>query len=201
VSPTGRFTDKTYETGVSDFDRVTNNRTSGLDVSQETFAERFVSRREARGTWRLETMILSPGTFSYDPSLVDSCDSGVIRRSDTVRAVQPPDRPERIPQLTDAPAAGAAERPAVRCAAGGDQLLARGIEVVDVEVHDRAALRVALIGEVEEQLELAELDHLRILVRGRVERIAPEPRGRRRIRNESHDRPDSTSLHRVIVAL
>ena len=78
VSLTGRFTDADYESGVPDFARVTRNQTAGLDVTHETLAGRFVSRREARGTWRLQTMILSPGTFPYDPSLLDSCDSGVV---------------------------------------------------------------------------------------------------------------------------
>ena len=64
--------------------------------------------------------------------------------------------PESIPQLTDAPAARDADRPAVRCTAGGDQRFARGIEVVNVEVHDVPPCGF-LVGEVEEQLELAEL--------------------------------------------
>jgi hypothetical protein len=40
---------------------------------------------------------------------------------------------------------------------------------------DRAALRIAVIGAVEEQLNLAELDQLGILVHRCVEHVAPEP--------------------------
>jgi hypothetical protein len=78
VSLTGRFGDVEHEAGLSDFERVTKGGTTGLDLTEAAFAGRFVSRREAKGTWRLQTMILSPGAFPYDPSLLDSCDSGVV---------------------------------------------------------------------------------------------------------------------------
>jgi hypothetical protein len=79
VSPTGRFNDVDYDTADPDFDAATQNQTTGLDVTKETFTGRFgSSRRTVSGTWQLQTMILSPGTFPYDPSLLDGCDSGVV---------------------------------------------------------------------------------------------------------------------------
>jgi hypothetical protein len=47
-------------------------------------------------------------------------------------------------------------RPAVRCTASGDQRFARGIEVVNVDGDDVPPCGF-LVGEVEDQLELAEL--------------------------------------------
>jgi hypothetical protein len=79
VSPTGRFTDVDYESGDPAFEDVTHNQTTGLDVTKQTFTGRFgPSRRTVSGTWQLQTSILSPGTFPYDPSLLDGCDSGVV---------------------------------------------------------------------------------------------------------------------------
>jgi hypothetical protein len=78
VSPTGRFNDVFHATGDPDFDDVTRNQTTGLDVTKQTLTGRFVSRRTVTGTWRLSTSILSPGTFPYDPSLLDGCESGVV---------------------------------------------------------------------------------------------------------------------------
>jgi hypothetical protein len=79
VSPTGRFTDVDYDTGDPDFADITHDQTTGLDVTRQTFTGRFgASRRTVSGTWQLQTSILSPGTFPYDPSLLDGCDSGVV---------------------------------------------------------------------------------------------------------------------------
>jgi hypothetical protein len=79
VSPTGRFTDVDYDTGDPDFADITHNQTTGLDVTKQTFTGRFgASRRTVSGSWQLQTSILSPGTFPYDPALLDGCDSGVV---------------------------------------------------------------------------------------------------------------------------
>jgi hypothetical protein len=85
VSLTGRFSDVGYDTGDPDFDDVTQNQSTGLDVTKQTFAGRFVSKRTVSGTWQLQTMILSPGAFPYDPSLLDGCDSGVVTWTATAR--------------------------------------------------------------------------------------------------------------------
>jgi hypothetical protein len=79
VSPTGRFTDVDYESGDPAFEDVTHNQTTGLDVTKQTLIGRFgPSRRTVTGTVQLQTDILSPGTFPYDPALLDGCDSGVV---------------------------------------------------------------------------------------------------------------------------
>ncbi len=79
VSPTGRFDDVDYDTADPDFADITHNQTAALDVTKQTFIGRFgATRRTVSGTWQLQTSILSPGTFPYDPSLLDGCDSGVV---------------------------------------------------------------------------------------------------------------------------
>ena len=85
VSPSGRLTDTQYDTHRSDFDTVTKNGTIGFDTSRCTAEGRFTSHRRATGTWRVQSLILSPGTFPYDPSLVGSCYTGVVRWSATFK--------------------------------------------------------------------------------------------------------------------
>jgi hypothetical protein len=109
--------------------------------------------------------------------------------------------PERIAELADSPPLLDRERPAPRLATGGEQAIARRVEVVHREVDDRArAARVLhlarggrlVVGWMEEELGEVEVDERAAVhePERRFERLAPERRRRGRVVDEEHDLGD-----------